>query len=773
MITKLKQSVLALSVFLIAVLNVNQLAAQDQLRKGWEYQQYPDLEYTLNHLDLNLKVNTTQKVIEGVGVYNITSRRSELAHLLLNTADLSIERIVHGEADLEYMVSGDSLLISLSDTLGLNESMEFQLSWKSSSYYGIHQGLLGTTWTSLNPKALHHWMPVLDHPRNVAAIDAHITIPANMEAVFNGVRKEDEIVSADEKEVYFSSKAPIAVTGLNLAVGRFVKEEAISGIKKVTLYTPKNLLLDEVRSGLLSIAVNELKNTENKISFEYPYEALNIVILPDHYWQEKQAGAGIIYLYQNLGSLSVQLRRGIAAQWFGNYHRYPHVNDELIRSEFLKTSLMRESDTNKLKNEDSLYSVAAWNRWQDSYSELESDFLIQHIEQSLSNLIREYKGSVNWEDYASYWYEGTGAYLGELPHVSPVDEEEVSMKDAGITYRLDVEYDDINSELQLMFSSVDGGTDSLSGLTMNVYAIDDTSSTKISFTGETDTLSVSLPNTVEYVTFESSETNIDQVEIGRLPVFFLLSQLRSNDPAQRAKAASLLSYHTENPDLQLALRDVMKGEDHPEVLAAMYNTLSAITEGATGTEQTYLDALRSDSEEIRLSAIRSLANFEGNEMVQSTIRSLLLRAETDTVFNTALRTYQQISGNQEIMQLADRLQQSEASSLRALKVLGSTMEADSTGRGLEVADRFTGNTYPFQIRRQAFNLLYSYDEDDAYWQAKLNLLMSDEDPRMRYLALKGLDKISDEDAKNLLLSRIKEEFDPRVKGKMKSLLSNK
>src|SRR5699024_8799906 len=108
---------------------------------------------------------------------------------------------------------------------------------------------------------------------------------------------------------------------------------------------------------------------------EYPYQRLHIVILNDHFWEQKPYGASVIYLYKNKGSLLNQLRRGLYAQWFGVYqHEARWANAEPIQ--LFQTVLHYKISDNPifLKNENTpeadfstvyeTYSVNRWNFWQ-------------------------------------------------------------------------------------------------------------------------------------------------------------------------------------------------------------------------------------------------------------------------------------------------------------------------------------------------------------------------------------------------------------------------
>ncbi|MEX0719537.1 MAG: hypothetical protein WD059_02635 [Balneolaceae bacterium] len=729
-----------------------------------DYEAYPDLPFELEHLMLNVTVEPASALIKGIARYDISSRREILSEVVLHTSDLEIQDISIGDQQLAYQVSGDSLVIELKDTLGVGDRTQFHITWQSNSSFGIHTDGSGNLWTSLQPKATHHWFPVFDHPEVETTIDAHITIPADKEAVFVGKFNGHEIISTDKKRVHWRSQVPVPVTGISLAVGNFAREEATSGIKDISVFAGESVLIREVRDGLMQMAVSTLRELERKLSYEYPFESLNIVVLPDNLWDEQQTEAGVIYLYQNLGSLTTQLRRGISEQWLGQHHRYLDRGEKAMNYEFLKASLLRDTDVGQLKNSDSLQTINAWNHWVEGYKSLENNFLKKTVENSLPELVKLFSGVTGWNNYADYFYQKTGAYWDTLPEIQKTTEEPA----ADFSYDVEYIYDEANSTLNLVFKAEGKGLETLAGVEVREIDFSDTTVSEISFTGLQDTIKTDISPAVEYVLLSpKGDANIKLNEHKPFP--FLLNQLRSAEAEERAEAATGLINFAENPDLQLALRDVLNNEENPTVRAALLETLAEILNGAIGTEQTFLDAARTDAQEIQVAAIKALSNYEGNEEVQYAIRNMAIRAESDTIFNTALRTYNAIAKTEDKISLAERLENADTAAIRSLKVLNMVAEEDTSGQALEAADRFLNKRYPYLLRKKALDLLLLQQNDSDYWERSLNSLITDRDPRIRFLSLKAIEKIPATTAQEILTAREKEEFDPRVLEKIKRL----
>lgn len=734
-----------------------------QAQVDWNYKSYPELPFQLNHIQLDINVEPESSLIKGVGTYDLISRRPDLAQVIFNTSDLDVKEISSDGNALDFVVSNDSLIINLSDTVGMGDDIQFLITWESNSPYGVQSDVYGNFWTSLNPMARRHWLPVPDHPEVGATFDASFSIPADHELVFNGTFVDDEVISTENKKVNWTSETAIPISGLTFAVGSFTSESARSGVKEVSIYASEGALMEDVRSGLLSVAVESMKTYEETFSFEFPYDGLNVVVLPDNNWEEIQSGAGVIYVYQNLGSLSTQLKRGIAEQWLGNYHRYLNAPDH--RYEFLKALIVGTEGTSQLINPDDLQSINFWNKWQSGIINLENEYLVNTIRESIPELIQEFDGVTDWSDYADFWYYESGVYWNWLPEPTM---ENVSGEES-YSYHVDYQYDEMNNSLALVFEAQGRAVETLVGVEVMQYGFMDTTQTEISFTGERDSVAVNLASGVDYITLNPIP-DLDIQLNEQKPFLFLIRQLRSSEPALQIQAAKQLQSFTENPDLQLALQDVLNQVSEPEVRAAMLETLSMITQGASGTEQNFLDQLNSDNLATKLSAIRALANYPENDQVAFSIRNTLIRAESDTVFNAALETYQVLAETEDILSVTDRLEQSLEGQKRAIKLLRITAQSDTTNRSINIADRFALGSFPHLIREQAMEILIENEDNQDYWAQTLPMLLDDRDARIRYQALDAVRFLSAKQTVDTLKDALNEEMDPRVIAKIRRIM---
>lgn len=747
------------SIFSIVILVFT--ATQDCSVKDWDYEQNPKLTYGFNHLDLDMTIDPVNETVKGVATYSISAKIPAQTEVILHAAALEIDAVTFDGNEKEFLVSGDSLIIALADTLSMTNESELAITWQGRSIYGTHKDRFGTMWSSLNPKSQRHWLPVYDHPRVAFSVDADITIPANLDVVFNGNLVSDQVTSTETKTVSWKVDTAISATGLNFAVGKFESSEAQSGINKVRVFGETGVVTGDEIQEILSEAIRSKRVLENELSFEYPWEALNVVILEDNFWDEKADAAGVIYLAKNRGALTTQLQRGLVAQWFGQYQRTENVTYQYEVFELIRKSAFNISgfESKKIGNSDSLFSLSKWNEL-SRCCEIEDPFLKNNIEQSLAGLIRKESGVVSGSFYKDHWYEQTGIPFHLIDFEA--DKEPETPDNQKLVYGLDLEYDEINSTIIAYFTSVSGSGEDLQSLDMTVFIFDDSTTSEVTFTGERDSTEIEVPATVEYVRFSSGSTDIAEIGFGRFPVMFLLAQLRSSNVEDRRLAASLLSYHTDNPDLQLALKDALNAETDVQTKANLLSTLGAFTAGATGTEIQFMQEVNSDHEEIQIAALKALANYKEDENVPGVIQQKMERTSSDEVFKVAKTSFLEVADLPRKISATRRLIQIDTTGARSLTLLKEIISTDTTDQSQQIAEELISIEFPYSTRIGALNLLLEHIKDGDYWGSKIVELSSDFDPRIRSKVLEGLKFLSETDAENIAEAVLLSEFDLRV-----------
>tara|TARA_R110000868_G_scaffold304437_15_gene565220 strand:+ start:19515 stop:21824 length:2310 start_codon:yes stop_codon:yes gene_type:complete len=737
---------------------------------NFDYKSNPVQPFDFKHAELRITLEPELNLVRGVVTYSVTSKIDGETRFVLQTEESAIDAIIIDEAKGDFFVSNDSLIIQLPDSSKAGSSFNISITWQATSRFGLYKDSESNFWSSKNPKAHRHWIPGFDHPRNELTFDAYFTIPYENEVLFNGELVGSATKPSNKKELHYRSDTEVPFTGLGFVLGDFLISEVTSGLTTVRLFSSNQKYNEEERLALIREASVLKKDIEKTLSMEYPWEGLNIVVLPDNYWEERTHGSGTIFLFENLGSLSNQLKRGMYAQWFGEYHRgeqffdFESAGDELMRTA-LHFSLSDEQAL--IENPDSVNTIYSWNQWQQSFKAKPIIFQ-ETVSNSLSEMLRNFDGIVEFEDYAEVWYQQTGLPWFDISFDETQETE--TNEDESLKYVISADYDETNFGLKLIFELEKGNGDILHSLSMTEHSFDDSVNHEVNFTGSKDTVFFSLSPSVEYVSFSEGTASLNEITFGDFPLFFLLNQLRSNNAKDRAIAARLLVSYSDNPDLQLALNDVMDVEQNPMVKAALFGTMAAITNGATGTEQQFLNGLNSSDIEIQLASITALSNYPDNEMVMNSIRSKVLRTNVTSIFERALNTYSELVIADEIVSLAQRLQRVDSSGSKTLYLINEYSETDSNEVFITIAEEYIGTSYPYSTRKEALTFLLGADEDTDRWITRINMLLKDRDPRIRYQSLKGVTLLRPSDALKILGSVEQNEFDIRVLLEVDNLL---
>lgn len=735
----------------------------------FDFDAQPKLPYSFNHLDLNLSINPDDNMVRGIATYSISSKIPEQNTLVLHAAGLEIDAVLYNNKEVEYRVSGDSLVIELPDSLSTTQYSELAITWQANTAYGLHKDRFGTFWSSLNPKSTRYWIPIYDHPRVEFSVDADITIPANLEVIFNGIKTEDKVISADQKTISWKVDNPISATGLNFAVGEFSQLEAQSGIQKVSISAQKHLHEAKEIQELLQYAVQTKKNMESALSFEYPWNALHIILIEDGFWDVKNDAAGVVYINVNHGDLRTQIARGIAAQWFGQYQRVESIYSQQQILEVIKKQLIEKSKAkvSSLNNADSLLANRNWNTLVNGI-EFKIPYYKTVLQNSIPKMIKEKRGVVSSDYYTNYWYAQTGVPISDVSFSTKSNTENLDVKnESEQLYKLSLTYNDATSKALIRFENNSNSTDDLQSLTMHVFTFDDSTSSEITFTGITDSVSVTVPQSVEYVTFSSATTNIDEVELGKFPVMFLLTQLRTENIENRRIAAYLLRYHTDNPDLQLALKDALDSEADLQTKANLLETLGAFTAGATGTNTQFISQLNNKSEAIQIAAIKALAYYKEDENIPGLLQQKMERTNSNEVFEVAKNAFVELADSARKIMAAQRMINIDTTGSKSVLLLQDIIENDPTINIKEVAENLLSDELSFLIRNQALQILLVNEQSSEYWGEKIIELSNDADPRIRISVLNALKYLPETDVQNIVEALAISEYDPRVLARLR------
>jgi len=745
----------------------------------FDYQKYPALSVDITHLTLNMEINPDQKSLNGRAVYQLNTRISGMDSLVMHAAHMEINRVQVNNREAEYELQNDSLFIVLSDSAGSGEEFEVSIAYSTLPQFGILINESGTVWTSHLPKTTRHWLPVIDHPRVTFTSRMHFIVPAGYEIAASGVKVQEEVAGMEQVEYTFESKKAVPASALSFAAGNFEIHETSYGIKNIRLATEDNLINSRAQKELLKKAYQILKETEEYLELEFPFEQLNIILIKDHHWESKAWGASTLFLYSNRTNTEAQLRRGIYSQWYGIHHReeqwreaegFPLVQTALHFELVDEAMTVAEDDLPGVSTSTiyEVYGISSWNNWQNHYRDSLALNWRRTLSNSLKSMVLWEEGVYSFADYAEYWYEQSGQPRFEIPAFNR--EELISAVDDTVRYRVDYHFNTKADTLNLKFSSEKGIVEELVSASLITITAGQSDTVEVMFTGSSDSAAVPVSLQLETAYLENvSGKNLIFDEYK--PASFLLYEIDNAESiARKAEAARKLGSHTENPDIQLAIRDVMDQNLNPRVQSALLESLAKITNGAKGTEEIFLNAAKSDSSEVRMTALSALQNYPGNEDAVTYLRTAALQADSLSAFQNITKIYNSIADSSGFKDFVNNIVQSDTAGYKAIFAIQQLANRGAVKRAVKQAEFYISEVYDYGVRASALNMLMQHDGAAENWHSRAENLLVDMDPRIRYLTVRSLSKITGLDYRTILQKYQQDEYDARVHRHMQELL---
>ncbi len=739
----------------------------------FDYRSYPELDVNITHLDLKVDIDPAGPALSGVAEYRLEARGVDTDTLVFHAAHMEIKGVQYDREQVKFNLHNDSLLITLPESLERHQDHLLAIEYETVPRFGLLTDARGSLWTSLLPLSNRHWVPVVDHPRVTFSSTLEITVPSGYRAVATGVKMGEEILDVDKVRYTYRSEQAVPATALSFAVGDFELDEASFGVKKITLHTEKRLLAGGQRRHILETARNTLEQAEEVLGREYPYDRLHMVALEDHSGETKWWGASTVFVYGNNGDIETQIRRGIYAQWFGVYQREERwAEAEAVN--ILQAALHKrlEGTPAQLKRVDDpfpdslsyLYEAfgpSRWNRLQDRIAAAETPF-IHEVINSLPELAKWESGVYSFRHYGEYWYKQTGQPVFELPFETVGGNGEQAGADR-VAYRVDYALNATEGRLKLTFGALNGAFEELVSLPLVKISMGKADTAEVTFTGRRDSVVIQVPALIDNVEILSKGRDklvLDEYK----PPSFLLYELRNDTSiAGRVEAARKLGIYTDNPDLQLAISDYLRGNLEPEVRAALLTSYGDITGGAQGTESLFLEALRRDDARVRQAGLYALQKYPDQAAVSEAVHSYALGADSLPLFETAAKVLAEVAGPSSFKEFVNRMVKTDTAGFRAIYSIQVLANTGNTEQAVKQAEFYIDDVYDYEVRARALAILIQHDESDKKWRARMGQLLSDTDPRIRYLTVVGTGNISGMDLlSETLEERMLDEYDERV-----------
>jgi len=737
----------------------------------WDYQSYPAQQVDFKEADIKLTISPEQARIGGVVTYKAVALRDGVANVILHGTELSIDAVTINGETAEFEVSGDSINVQFSDTLSENREVSISVTWQSTSGFGFHSESDSLIWSSLLPKAVRHWLPVFDHPRNELKLFMDITVPEGYTAIGPGTLLNDKIIVGEGLQTYsWQTKTPVPASAISWTAGNFSVFEAPLDTHKIRLFVPDGIKTDSAKE--LNQAVDIVRAVTSQLGQSYPYGDLNIVILERTFGELRNYAATKVYLFNEEEEITSQLMRGIAAQWFGVSVRQEKYEDQQHISSLLQ-ALVLENQTNigieketKVSTElPELFQLnSEFNNWLKADFNVNDSVFFTELKSLLPVFYKDFTGVTNWEYFSEIIYQRTGLPYLQVPAASSyyINADTVNQRQQPvISYDLTYKPNEGEGTLDLIFEAGGQSDLELESGTLTLFSFSDSTSKEISFTGQSDTVSVSINPATEWAYFSVPDSGIVIREYK--PVLYWLGQLRRGNAELRLEAATGLRNHTDNPDLQLALLDVFDAETNPQVKAALLQTFSETTAGATGTEQRFLDELGSNFIPVKVEALRALRAYENEPRVVQALQSQVLKAEPDTVFKTAVESFVRVADSVQVSDIFERIVEERGIDKRTVFMAEAILPFVSANKIINSFDTALAQTRSIYGASRVLKLMQRLDENAESWEQRLRVLAESTDPRLRFLVTRYMALLSANDRKELVDELLGREEDWRIR----------
>ncbi|MGM0589259.1 MAG: hypothetical protein ACQETE_12630 [Bacteroidota bacterium] len=734
-----------------------------------DYTAHPQLPVDYQHAEIQLQFQAATSIIKGDVTYRIAARQPRVDSLVMQAGRMDIHTVTLDDNDSEFQLRQDSLIIQLPEPIHYADQSthRLEISYEARPIFGVHQTADTVRWTSLLPRSTMHWLPVLDHPRNHFTVAYQFDLPEGWISVANG--------EAPEGANRWTSEKPLAASELAWAVGKLASASTSVGVKKIRLFFPQASTETLNSQAILNTAYSNFKTVEEELGREFPFSSMNFVWLPDHRWETDVTAAGLGFVMGNIEPWDLQIKDQLLGQWFGvslqmnqwaesqgmqwyRAHRLSRIADSI---KLPRIQDVPETSHAGIYDQLRLDQTIRWTQWWSSDHDQHSTKQLRTfaVEQTSEKLANTYGSVFDWNDLSKLWYDTIGA-----PQLSPTTVPAWPRPDS-ITYLVRIQPDPTESSVSLQFEAQDSAYLELVNAEAIMYSFGERETKSFTFTGSRDSIlleSEVAPDNVEIRVLDSLHNTIPVLKVSK-PAGYWLTQLREGETEEaRHAAARGLRQHLDEPDLQLALNDVLETEKSSLVISELISTLSRFQQGATGTADTFLSYVGSSNQDVQIAAVRALQHYPDNETVIFRLRSIIRGDHPLPVQKAALQSYRQVVDQETFSGFVQSTLERNAHPQVTRFALAEVFAAGDTTAGSMLASEHIRARYPYSVRAQALQLLMQYSPDAEGWSQRLQLLEQDSDPRIRLWVVRAARKVSIQNPSEIITRMRAREYDERL-----------
>jgi hypothetical protein len=189
-------------------------------------------------------------------------------------------------------------------------------------------------------------------------------------------------------------------------------------------------------------------------------------------------------------------------------------------------------------------------------------------------------------------------------------------------------------------------------------------------------------------------------------------------------------------------------------------------------EQRFLPYLSEDrNREVRLAAIESLANFDGNERVISQLRSIAINSEDPVLKRKAIQSLSSITDAERYVEIVNSLVTRESLLNQVPMLLQNLADKGEEEAVVDIASTFTAQQFPYDVRMHALELLLQYDRSPDNWSERLLVLFNDQHPHIRMRASEALRFLAENERETITPTLLEDSYDERVRRAIRSAVN--
>ncbi len=746
---------------LLSVFSIHSLA-QSQDR-------FPAFPVQITAIEWNVTVEPTLDGFTSTASYQLRSNRDNVQTIALAQRDLIVESVTQGGEELPFVLTSDSIRVTLREPVGRGADIRLAIGYRAYPTYGFFMDPSALVWTSGLPGVVAGLLPILEHPRVRFRTDVTITHPSIIQVVTNGGYVSRTVLNVSEARTVFRSRTPITSSSLRVSFGMMQSSEMRIGSIPVRMYVGDNTSVADGGRALLALAGAEIQRVSTQLRSPFPFEGMNFLVAPSSYGEAWGDGAGFAILYDDLGGLENQIRIAVASQWLR--HSLQAMESEVQYALSAYTLQLARLDNSSLIDPSVAFLTGLHNATDlvgilvhAGSAHDRSGFPLQdldYISRYIPGLV--WKNDLDEIRFASDWVPRP---LPEIPPFLRHQPQHVANKaQTGFILRFDrTENPEIVNLVIDPFGSPERREYVM--ILREVYLNDTISQTvRFSESGGEIRLEVGSGLLNMLPTLEDGfEYRVEK------PLGYWLHQYRNAaERSDKIDAARALGAFAGDPDFGLLIRELERNELDQTVKASMM--LGMMENGVAEMSEASIGALLESGEpEVRVDALEMIDRKTESLISVDYLLSMYSKSETTSEERRLIAKL--LSKNMQSDEF-DAFVQAESKKPGGKELLSILLQAfieeGSIDAGIDMADVLIGREYPFTVRLDALMMLEIHDTNSQRWSARLPRLASDQDPRVRMMALDLVGKLDEGQASILLQDRGAKEADSRVRARIETI----